>query len=109
MLRRRDDGNALITTILVSMIIGVLASLTLSTGRQAVWSSTSDRNRQVSLGVAPWHGVLEQIRRAAAHVLAHLRLGERTQPMHRSDVINAGSDGLITVDEGAVEIEDDSS
>jgi hypothetical protein len=51
-LLRRDDGNLLITTIFVSLIIGALAALTLSTGRQADWSSASDRNSELSLGSA---------------------------------------------------------
>jgi hypothetical protein len=50
--RLRDErGSALIAVILISMIIGALTSLALATGRQAEWSSASDRNRDQTLGV----------------------------------------------------------
>ncbi len=52
-LRLRDDeGNVLIGVMLVSMLVGVLASLVLATGRQADSASASDRNLESALGVA---------------------------------------------------------
>jgi hypothetical protein len=51
-LRREDGGNILISTVLVSMLVGALASLALTTGRQADWSSASDRNHELALGVS---------------------------------------------------------
>jgi hypothetical protein len=49
---RRDDGNILVSTVLVSMLIAALASLTLTTGEQADRSSARDRNHDIALGVA---------------------------------------------------------
>jgi Tfp pilus assembly protein PilX len=61
--RVRDDaGNTMIIVIIVSMLVGSLASLALGTGRQAEWSSASDRNHEGSLGLAE-AGVQEQIKR----------------------------------------------
>src|SRR5438309_177323 len=51
-LRRSEGGNVLVTTVLVSMVIGALASLALATGRQSDWSSARDRNSDTALGVA---------------------------------------------------------
>lgn len=58
-----DEGNALITTILISMVVGLFASLALVTGTFADRSSTSDRNHEQSLGVAEAavHQVIERI------------------------------------------------
>jgi hypothetical protein len=53
-LRRRllnEDGNVLIAVVLISMLIGMLSALTLTTGQQADWASAKDRNREVALGV----------------------------------------------------------
>jgi Tfp pilus assembly protein PilX len=62
---RGDDGNILITVVVVSLVIGVLSSLALSTGRQADWASSSDRNHEQSLGVAE-AGVQQVISRISA-------------------------------------------
>jgi hypothetical protein len=51
-LRDEDDGNVLIMVILVSMLVGAMVSLTLTTGEQADRASARDRNRDVALGVA---------------------------------------------------------
>jgi hypothetical protein len=52
-LRIKDEaGNVLVTVVLVSMLIGALASLALRTGSQADSASASDRNHTVALGVA---------------------------------------------------------
>jgi hypothetical protein len=59
---RRDDGNVLISVILVSMLVTALASATLTTGEQADRSSTRDRNSTIALGVAE-AGVHEVINR----------------------------------------------
>jgi len=64
---RDESGNALIIVVLVAMLIGALASLALTTGRQAEWSSTSDRNREQSLGVAE-AGLHQVISRITAEV-----------------------------------------
>lgn len=47
-----EDGNILVTVVLVSMLVGSLTALTLTTGEQANTSSTRDRNHEVALGVA---------------------------------------------------------
>jgi type II secretory pathway pseudopilin PulG len=49
---RNDDGNILITVVLVSMMIGSLAALTMRSAENADRSSTRDRNHEVALGVA---------------------------------------------------------
>jgi hypothetical protein len=67
-LRREEDGNILITTIIVSLLVGALASLTLTTGRQSDWSSASDRNHEVALGVAE-AGVHEVISKIASQAV----------------------------------------
>ncbi len=48
----RDEGNALIVVIIVSMIIGILGAVALDTGREAQFSATSDGDRQQALGAA---------------------------------------------------------
>ena len=59
---RDEQGNTLILVILVSMIVGMLAALTLATGQQADVSSASDRNHEQALGVSE-AGVNQQISR----------------------------------------------
>jgi hypothetical protein len=49
---RGDEGSALITVVLVSMVVGALAALALASGRQSESSSASDRNHEQSLGGA---------------------------------------------------------
>ncbi len=49
---RNDDGNILITVVLISMVVGALAALTLSTGSRADRTSASDRNSEIALAVA---------------------------------------------------------
>jgi hypothetical protein len=49
---RNEDGNILIGVILISMLVGMLATLTLTTGQQADRASAKDRNREVALGVS---------------------------------------------------------
>ncbi len=58
-----DEGNALIVVILVSMLVGLFATLALTTGTFADRSSSSDRNHEQSLGVAEAavHQVIERI------------------------------------------------
>jgi len=60
--RRDDGGSALIIVIIVSMIVGSIVAVSLNTGRQADWSSASDRNHEGSLGVAE-AGVQQEIKR----------------------------------------------
>jgi hypothetical protein len=48
---RNEDGNVLIAVVLISMLVGMLSALTLSTGQQADWASAKDRNREIALGV----------------------------------------------------------
>jgi hypothetical protein len=50
-LLRNDDGNVLVVVVMVAMLIGALAALTLATGQQADWASAKDRNHEVALGV----------------------------------------------------------
>lgn len=64
---RGDSGNSLIIVIIVSMVIGSLVSLALETGRQADWSSVSDRNHDASLGLAE-AGIQAQIKRIESQV-----------------------------------------
>lgn len=45
-------GSALISVVLVALLIGAVGAMALETGRQADWSSASDRNSEVALGVA---------------------------------------------------------
>jgi hypothetical protein len=59
---RDDDGNILVTTVLVSLLIGAMASLTLATGEQADRSSARDRNHEIALGVVE-AGINETIER----------------------------------------------
>jgi len=61
----REEGNILITTVIVAMVIGMLASLALTTGRKADWQSSSDRNHEQSLGVAE-AGIQQVIGRISA-------------------------------------------
>ena len=49
---RGEDGNVLITVVLVSMVIGMLGSLLMATARQADTSSASDKNHELALSVA---------------------------------------------------------
>src|SRR5262249_57703459 len=50
---------------------------------------------------------LEQVNRPSSHMATDLRLGQRRQLVASADVIHAVGDRLVTVDQGAVEIEDD--
>jgi hypothetical protein len=47
-----EDGNILATVMVVAMLVGLLATLALATGRQADTASASDRNHDLALGVA---------------------------------------------------------
>jgi hypothetical protein len=52
-LRLRDDeGNVLVSVTIVSMLVGVLASLVLATGQRADTDSVGDANHETALGVA---------------------------------------------------------
>ena len=51
-LRHDEAGNVLVTVILVSLLVGALASLALNTGEHADRASASDRNHEIALGVA---------------------------------------------------------
>jgi Tfp pilus assembly protein PilX len=62
---RGEDGNVLVTTVMVSMVVGMLASLALITGTQADRSSSSDRNHEQALGVAE-AGINQVISRISA-------------------------------------------
>ncbi len=60
---RDEDGNILVIVVLVSMLVGMLAALTLTTGEQADRASARDRNHEVALGVteAGVHEAITQI------------------------------------------------
>jgi hypothetical protein len=58
----------------------------------------------VEIGV--WNGVLKQVSRAAPDTPADFRLGERRKVVRSPHMIHAGRDGLVAVDECAVEVED---
>lgn len=64
---RNEDGNILVMTVLISMIVGMLAALTLATGQQADWASAKDRNREIALGVSE-AGVHDAIGRLEAQI-----------------------------------------
>lgn len=64
---RNDEGNALIPVILISLLVGVLAALTLTTGEQADWASAKDRNHEIALGVTE-AGVHEAISRMESQI-----------------------------------------
>lgn len=63
-----DSGNVLVVVVLVSMLVGGLAALTLRTGTQADFASSSDRNSEVALGVAEagLHSAITDINQMAA-------------------------------------------
>jgi hypothetical protein len=62
-----DQGNVLISVVLVSMLIGMLTSLTLATANHADRSSTSDRNHEIALSVAE-AGVHEAVAELSAQI-----------------------------------------
>jgi hypothetical protein len=62
---RDEDGNVLIIVILISLVVGALAALTLTTGRNADWASAKDRNSDIALGVTE-AGVHQAIARIEA-------------------------------------------
>jgi hypothetical protein len=101
--RLRDEhGNALIIVILVSLLVGALSSLALTTGRQASWSAASDRNHEAALGVAE-AGVQKVIARMGAQKSGAYSGGCAYLSMVPGEVIDsAACDG--STDQGPYEL-----
>ncbi|MEX0873745.1 MAG: hypothetical protein WD646_11770 [Actinomycetota bacterium] len=106
-LRSDETGNILITVVIVSMLIGALTSLAMTTGQHANTSSTRDRNSEQALNVSE-AGVHQAISRIDAQSASNTFVdsfsfaGSTAEGDYSVDVTRMGNDGFIIDSTGSV-------